>query len=263
MQLWQAIILSIVEGLTEYLPISSTGHLIITSWLMGIHQDPFTKDFTVMVQFGAILAVVAVYWKKLISDLALYKRLIVAFLPAGIIGLLVKNKIDLLLGNVWVVAIALIVGGIALLYTHQIFKNRAQKLKDFDSLTYQQALILGLFQCLAFIPGMSRAASTIWGGLFVGLNINMATQFSFLLALPTLSGASFIKAIKIAPTLTQEQLSLLVVGNIISFIVGYLAIRTFMNWVKTKGLESFGVYRIALGLVVILILLLGHDLTVL
>lgn len=263
MQLWQAIILSVVEGLTEYLPISSTGHLIITSWLMGIHQEPFTKDFTVMVQFGAILAVVAVYWRRLLSDFNLYGKLFVAFLPAGVIGLLVKNKIDLVLGSVWVVAIALIVGGVALLFTKALFKNRPQTLKDFDSLSYRHALILGAFQCLAFVPGMSRAASTIWGGLFVGLNLNMATQFSFLLALPTLSGATFIKALKVAPTLTQEQFSLLILGNIISFIVGYLAIRTFMSWVKSKGLESFGVYRIALGLVVTAVLILGHDLSML
>lgn len=263
MELWQSITLAIVEGLTEYLPISSTGHIILASWLMGIHEQPFTKDFTIMVQFGAILAVVVIYWRRFLQDRAMYARLVVAFLPAGVIGLLVKGQIDVLLGSVWVVAFALLIGGIALIYTKRIFARRVKSYQDINALTWRQALWIGLFQCLAFIPGMSRAASTIWGGLFVGLSLPLATQFSFLLAVPTLAGATFLKALKIAPTLTPDQLQLLVIGNLVSFVVGYLSIRGFINWVSRRGLESFGYYRVVVALLVLALLVFGQDLTLL
>jgi undecaprenyl-diphosphatase len=264
MEFWQAALLAVVEGVTEYLPISSTGHIILGSWAMGIVDLPFTKDFTVMVQFGAILAVVVIYWRRFFQDWRrMYPRLAVAFLPAGIIGLAVKNKIDVLLGSVWIVALALIVGGVALIFTNRIFAPRENaQLKDVGQITYMQAFYIGLFQCLAFVPGMSRAASTIWGALYVGLNLSLATQFSFLLAVPTLSGATLIKAIKVAPTLTSAELQLILVGNIISFIVGYAAIRSFVSWVQRRGLEPFGYYRIVLGAVVVAMLLMGHELAV-
>lgn len=263
MQLWHAIILAIIEGLTEYLPISSTGHIILGSWWMGIHQEPFTKDFTVMVQFGAILSVVAIYWRKFFHEWKTYLLLAVAFLPAAVIGLLVKDKIDLLLGSVWVVAVALLLGGVVLLFTKQLFRHHQNGKIDWSHLTWRHVLVIGLFQCLAFVPGVSRAASTIWGGLFVGLSLPLATQFSFLLAVPTLSGASLLKLLKAWPSLTGEQIQLLLIGNLISFIVGYIAIRSFIQWVSRKGLEPFGLYRIILAIVVIAVLMMGHDLTVL
>lgn len=265
MQLWQAILLAVVEGLTEYLPVSSTGHIILSSWAMGIHELSFTKDYTVMVQFGAILAVVVIYWRKFLAEWKkTYPRLMVAFLPAGVIGLAVKNQIDVLLGSVWVVAFALLGGGVVLLFTKRLFPGwQNKRWTDVNQISFQQAFVIGLFQCLAFVPGMSRAASTIWGSLFAGLNLQLATQFSFLLAVPTLAGATLVKAVKIAPTIEPGQMHVLLIGNVISFVVGYAAIRSFISWVSKKGLEPFGYYRIALGLVVMAMLLMGHGLVIL
>lgn len=261
MELWQAIVLAIVEGLTEYLPISSTGHLILVSALMGIHQDPFTKDFTIMVQFGAILAVLVEYFRVFLRSWRLYPVLVAGFLPAAVIGLLVKDKIDLVLESVWTVAVALVLGGILLLFTDRIFKPQNAKIKTVDEVMPLTAVKIGLFQCLAFIPGVSRAAATIWGGLASKLDQRSATEFSFLLALPTLSGATFLKAVKLIPHITNEQWQLLLIGNLVSFIVGFLSIRLFLKFVTKHGLKSFGYYRIVLGAVVILALLCNVDMT--
>lgn len=261
MELWQAIVLALVEGVTEYLPISSTGHLILVSALMGIHTDPFTKDFTIMVQFGAIFAVFVEYFRVFLRSWKLYGTLIVGFLPAAVIGLLVKKKIDILLESVWTVAIALIVGGVLLLLSEKIFTKDDEKIHSVDDIPLLSSLKIGFFQCLAFIPGVSRAAATIWGGLTLKLDRRTATEFSFLLALPTLSGATFLKAIKVIPEITAEQWKLLFIGNLVSFIVGYLSIRLFLRFVTRFGLKSFGYYRIALGLAVIAALLLNVNLS--
>jgi undecaprenyl-diphosphatase len=259
MEIWQAIVLAIVEGLTEYLPVSSTGHLILVSALMGIHHDSFTKDFVIMVQFGAILAVAVEYFRFFIRSRKIYPILFVAFLPAAVIGLLVKKKIDLLLDSVWTVGIALLVGGVFLLFTDRIFRKEEQTIHDANEIPTMSALKIGFFQCLAFVPGVSRSAATIWGGLTCKLDQRTATEFSFLLALPTLTGATFLKAIKVVPTITTDQWQLLFLGNVISFIVGYLSIRVFLSIVTRYGLKGFGYYRIALGLIVIVALLFNVD----
>ena len=255
----QAMLLAVIEGLTEYLPVSSTGHMIITSWLMGINQDAFVKDYTVMVQFGAILAVVVLFWRRFLLNFKVYPVVFVAFLPAAVIGLAVKKHIDLILGNVWVVGAALLGGGIALVLTdHWVKKHRAQ-VHDVESLKTTSAFKIGLFQCLAFIPGMSRSAATIWGGLSQGLSLVSATEFSFFLAVPTLTGATFLKVIKVYPEITGAQWSILLWGNVVSFAVGLLAIRSFVKMIEKFGLKYFGYYRIVVGGLVLAALALGHE----
>lgn len=259
MELWQALILAVVEGLTEYLPISSTGHLILTSWLMGINQDPFVKDFTVIVQFGAILAVLLLYWRRFVMNFRLYPRVLVAFLPAAVVGLLVKDYIDALLGSVWTVAVALILGGVALIITDRLLRNRTTRTRSLEDLPVTSAFKIGLFQLLAFVPGVSRAAASIWGGLYQGLDLRLATEFSFFLAVPTLTGASFLKLRKVWPSLTPGQIEHVLWGNALSFVVGALAIHFFVRWVANSGLKFFGYYRIALGLVVVGVLVIGNS----
>jgi len=228
---------------------------------MGIHQESFTKDFTIMVQFGAILAVLVEYFRVFTRSWRLYPVLFVGFLPAAVIGLLVKSKIDLLLESVWTVAITLVVGGVLLLFTDKIFRPERAEVRDVRQVKPLSALQIGFFQCFAFIPGVSRAAATIWGGLAVKLDQRTATEFSFLLALPTLSGATFLKAVKLVPHITGEQWKMLLVGNLISFVVGFLAIRLFLQFVTKYGIKSFGYYRIALGLIVIFALLADMDIS--
>jgi len=263
MSLLQAILLAVVEGLTEYLPISSTGHLILSSWAMGINQDPFVKDYTVMVQFGAIVAVLFLYWRRFLLNFRIYPQVAIAFLPAAVIGLAVKENIDVLLGNVWVVGVSLFVGGVLLIFTDKWVERRKTSGLTIEELPKASALKIGFFQTLAFVPGVSRAAASIWGGLHQGLNLRTATEFSFFLAVPTLAGASFLKLLKVWPELTGEHVEALVYGNIVSFIVGALAIKGFVGVVERYGLKYFGYYRVVLGLVVLGILVLGGELHVL
>jgi undecaprenyl-diphosphatase len=262
MDFLQAVLLAIVEGLTEYLPVSSTGHIIISSWLMGINQVEFVKDYTVMVQFGAILAVVIVFWRRFILNFKIYPQVAIAVLPAVVIGLSVKKYIDLVLGNVWVVAVSLLLGGIALVWTDRWVARQHKRVESIEKLKPAGALKIGLFQCLAFIPGMSRSAASIWGGIFEGLNLTLATEFSFFLAVPTLTGATLIKLKKALPSITHEQVKMLIAGNVISLIVGILAIRFFVHILQRFGLKYFGYYRIALGALVLIALALGQSITV-
>ena len=265
MTLIQAVILAIVEGLTEYLPISSTGHLIVTSALMGIADQPFTKDFTVIVQFGAILSVLVVYWRRFIATREIYYKLFVAFLPAAVIGLAIKNKIDALLDNVTVVAVSLIFGGIALLFVDRLFKRTENgKTPNTGSLvSYRQALLIGLSQCLAFIPGVSRSAASIVGGLSLKLTRQAAAEFSFLLAVPTLTAATAFKLLKVYKTIEPSQISVILVGNLIAFVVGLVAIKGFIHFLTRRGFFLFGIYRIIVGLVILILIATGHDLRVL
>jgi undecaprenyl-diphosphatase len=251
MTFWDAFVLAVVEGLTEYLPISSTGHIILSSWMLGIHEEPFVKDFTVMVQFGAIAAVVMLYWRRFFLNVRLYPKLVVGFLPAGVIGWLLKSHIDILLGSVTIVGWALMLGGVLLVWTDRWLKNHKPTVMVAEELSWRQVLGIGLVQTLAFIPGVSRAAATIWGGLWQGLSLKAATEFSFFLAVPTLAGAGFLKLVKAWPTLTEDQLQYLVLGNAVSFLVGALAIRSFVALVQRFGLRHFGYYRIAVGLLVL------------
>lgn len=264
----QAIILAIVEGLTEYLPISSTGHLIITSSLMGIGDQPFTKDFTIIVQFGAILSVLVLYWRRFLQSKDIYFKLMVAFLPAAVIGLAIKNKIDALLDDVSVVAVSLIVGGVILLFVDRWFAKQEERLETegrgrIESMTFKQAVIIGFSQCLAFIPGVSRSASSIVGGLSVQLTRQTAAEFSFLLAVPTLTAATSYKMLKLYKTIEPNQISILLIGNLVSFIVGLIAIKAFIEFLTRRGFFLFGVYRIVAGVVILLLLATGHQLNVL
>jgi undecaprenyl-diphosphatase len=262
MTLTQSILLAIVEGLTEYLPVSSTGHLILTSWVMGINQDVFVKDYTVMVQFGAILAVLLLYWRRFLLNFRIYPKVFVGFLPAAVVGLAVKKHIDMLLGNVWVVALALLTGGVLLIFTDRWIAKKKARDMSLEGLPNSSAVKIGLFQLMAFIPGVSRSAASIWGGLYEGLNMKLATEFSFFLAVPTLTGASLLKLIKAWPDLTPSHIESLFYGNLVSLIVGALAIRGFVGLVERFGLKYFGWYRVILGLLVLGVLAAGGDIHV-
>jgi len=253
-----AIILAVVEGLTEYLPISSTGHMIVVSAFRGINEEGFVKAYTIIVQFGAIASVLVLYWRQFLMGPGFYKKLFVAFLPAAVLGLLVKNYIDRLLGDVIVVAWALLVGGVILMFVDSLFERRRKSLKatgdvhtHWSNMSLVSAVKIGFIQCFAFIPGVSRAASTIIGGLFVGLNRQQAAEFSFLLAVPTLTGASFVKMLKVLPSIDSSQWKILLVGNVISFLVGLVSVKTFIQLLSRYGFFWFGVYRVILGILVL------------
>jgi undecaprenyl-diphosphatase len=253
----QAIILAIVEGLTEFLPISSTGHLIITSAFMKINEDPFTKAFNIIVQFGAILSVLVLYWRRFLAPIGFYKRLAFGFLPAAIIGLLVKNQIDRILGDVKIVGYALIAGGVALIILDRYLKPSKEGSLKIESLPLVSSLKIGIFQCLAFVPGVSRSAASIIGGITQGLDRKTAAEFSFFLAVPTLAGATFIKVIKLIPTIESHQWSLLALGNIIAFFVAMLAIKGFISYLSRYGFFAFGIYRIIAGVVLLILIQTG------
>lgn len=255
----QTLLLAVVEGLTEYLPVSSTGHIILTSWAMGINQEPFVKDFTVMVQFGAILAVVVLYWKRFILNFKIYPKVFVACLPAAVIGLALKKTIEGLLGSVAVVGWALMLGGILLVLTDHWVRRSKVRLASIEDMPPKSAFTIGLFQCLALIPGTSRSAATIWGGLYEGMSLPLATEFSFFLAVPVLTGATLLELRKVWPTISADQIQILLIGNVISFLVGALTIGTFVKLVSRFGLRHFGYYRILAGATVLLLLAFGGD----
>lgn len=246
MSILEVIILAFVEGLTEFIPVSSTGHLILVSHLMKIAPSEFTKAFDVIIQFGAIFAVIFLYSKKLRWNLAFYKKLIIAFLPAAIVGFIFKNKIDLLLESTTVVAWALIVGGVVMIFVDSLIDGKIHSDPDTKS-----SLMIGLFQCLAMIPGVSRSASTIIGGQVMGLTREKAAEFSFLLAIPTLSAATAYKFWKVRLLIQSDQLFNLGLGVFLSFIFSLLAIKFFISFVNKYGFRAFGIYRIALGALVL------------
>lgn len=252
MNFLEVLVLSFIEGLTEFLPVSSTGHLIITSALFKINEEGFVKNFNIIIQFGAILSVLVLY-RKLFYPIRFefYKKLFLAFLPAAFLGVLVKDKIDIILGSVTVVTIALILGGIILIFTDKIFAQNESNIKKIDHLSWQECLYIGLFQCIAFIPGISRAAATIIGAQAFGLNKKDATEFSFFLAMPTLTGAALLKGIGIIKTIEPQQVITLVVGTVLSFIFALITIKFFIKIVTSLGFKYFGIYRIILGLVIL------------
>lgn len=270
MNIIQAIILAIIEGLTEFLPVSSTGHMIIASSAMGIAAEPFTKLFTVAIQFGAILSVIVLYWKRFIPGTSLaetfqfYLKLLVAFLPAAIIGFLLNDYIDALLERVDVVGYALILGGIFFLFIDAIFRKNEQDQAS-GSLTYKQALNVGFFQTVAMIPGVSRSAATIIGGLVQGLNKRTAAEFSFFLAVPTMFAATAYKLLKFyldAGTVSSNEMVLLGVGNAVAFIVAWLAIKSFISFLTRHGFRIFGIYRIVVGVIILILYYMGVGLTI-
>lgn len=263
MTIFEAIVIAVVEGITEFLPISSTGHMIITEALLGMNIDEFTKAFTVNIQFGAILSVLVLYWRRFLQTWTFYQKLFVAFLPAAVIGFLAGDFIDSLLENVMVVAIMLFLGGILLLFVDKWFNKPA---KD-QQITYPTALKIGFWQCIAMIPGVSRSAATIIGGMQQKLSRTNAAEFSFFLAVPTMAAASGYKLLKLimepnGVSLLKDNLTTLLIGNIIAFIVAMIAIKTFITYLQKHGFKVFGWYRIVVGLILITLLLMGVDLKV-
>ncbi|MEK7651013.1 MAG: undecaprenyl-diphosphate phosphatase [Patescibacteria group bacterium] len=247
---FNAAILGVVEGFTEFLPISSTGHLILASRLLGIAPDDFVKSFQITIQLGAILAVVALYWKRLFTDFAVMKKIAFAFIPTGIIGFaLYKTVKSVFLESETIVLWSLLIGGIILIAFEWWHREREDAAQDLDALTYQQSFFIGLAQSVSIIPGVSRAAATIMGGLLVGVSRRTIVEFSFLLAVPTMVAATGYDLIKNAGTFSSADFGVLVVGFMVSFAVAMVAIRFFISYVQRHTFTAFGIYRIILALI--------------
>lgn len=259
MTLFQSIIIAIIEGLTEFLPISSTGHMILASAAMGIHEDEFVKTFEVFIQLGAILAIALMYIKRFFKSIDIYLKLFAAFVPTAIVGLLAYDYIKGYLFNPIVVSVSLILGGIILLLIDKKVVNQKSDLAEVEDMTYKSAFFIGLFQCLSMVPGTSRAAATIIGGVFNGLDKKQATEFSFLLAVPTMMAAGGYDLIRSELSFSSEQIMMLAVGFVVAFIFAWIAVKFFLKYVSTHGFKAFGWYRIALG-ILFLIFMWGSDL---
>lgn len=264
-----AIILAIIEGITEYLPVSSTGHMIIASSFMRIASDDFTKLFTIVIQLGAILSVVVLYWKRFFQSFDFYVKLLIAFIPAVVLGLLLNDVIDSLLESPVTVAISLIIGGFILLKVDDWFKANEEFDKNnpnaHTEISYMTALKIGFFQCLAMIPGTSRSGATIVGGMTQKINRKTAAEFSFFLAVPTMLGATLKKGYdyyKAGFEITNEQVNYLIIGNIIAFIVAMIAIKSFIDYLSKKGFKIFGYYRIIFGTCLLIIHFFIYKLTI-
>lgn len=271
----ETIIIAIVEGLTEFLPVSSTGHMIIAQSLLGVESTPFVKAFTVIIQFGAILSVICLYWKKFFYPTAersgvsywramydFYARLVVGVLPAVVLGLAFNDFIESNLGNVTLVAVMLIIGGVFMLFCDRIFNKGSEDTR----LTYRRAFTVGLIQCISMIPGVSRSMATIVGGMSQRLTRKAAAEFSFFLAVPTMFGATCLETYKLishggGSLLTQgNNLETLLLGSAVAFVVAILAIKFFINYVTKYGFAAFGWYRIILGIIIIACALCGIEL---
>ena len=274
MDLFETIVIAIVEGLTEFLPVSSTGHMIIAQSLLGVESTPFVKAFTVIIQFGAILSVICLYWKRFFypnagrkgksywrSMFDFYARLVVGVLPAVVLGLAFNDEIEANLGNVQLVAWMLIIGGIFMLFCDRIFNKGSEDTR----LTYKRALMIGIVQCISMIPGVSRSMATIVGGMSQRLTRKAAAEFSFFLAVPTMFGATCLEMYKMlthrgGSLLTQgNNLETLIIGSVVAFIVAILAIKFFINYVTKYGFAAFGWYRIIVGLIIIICTLCGVE----
>lgn len=263
MSILQSIILAFIEGITEFLPISSTGHMIVASTIMGIASDEFTKLFTIAIQLGAILSVVVLYYKRFIQSFDFYKKLIIAFIPAAILGKLLNDYIDALLENVLVVALTLLLGGIILVFVDKWFKHK--DLPSDEKINSAKAFNIGLFQCIAMIPGVSRSAASIIGGLAQGLSRKTAAEFSFFLAVPTMFAATaykLFKYFKSGNALNAEQMNLFLLGNLVAFVVAMIAIKSFIGFLNKNGFKLFGYYRIALGLLILIVHYFVHPLMI-
>lgn len=257
MTYFEALIIAIIEGLTEFLPISSTGHMMIATAVLGIKATPFVKLFTIAIQLGAILSVVVLYFKRFFRSFDFYAKLVVAFIPAAIFGLLLGDYIDAALENLMGVAVALFIGGIIILFVDKWFKNNNQDAEK--DITYPKALKIGLLQCLAMWPGMSRSACTIIGGMTQGLTRKNAAEFSFFLAVPTMFAATAKKLLdfyKDGITLNGQEINILIFGNVIAFVVALLAIKSFIGFLNKYGFKGFGWYRIIVGGILIVLFLL-------
>ncbi|WP_321439072.1 undecaprenyl-diphosphate phosphatase [uncultured Bacteroides sp.] len=291
--LLQTILIAIVEGLTEFLPVSSTGHMIIAQNMLGVQSTEFVKAFTVIIQFGAILSVVVLYWnrffklnkckvfdketaadkpflgkvvvyfKRFIYKFDFYWKLLIAFIPAAVFGFIFSNKIDEMLESVEVVATMLVIGGIFMLFVDKIFT----KVDESKGLTEKKALNIGLFQCIAMIPGVSRSMATIVGGMAQKMSRKTAAEFSFFLAVPTMFAATAYKLLKLLMEpngieVLSQNVGALIIGNVVAFIVALLAIKFFISFVTKYGFKAFGYYRIIVGGIILVMILLGHNLEV-
>ena len=279
--IFETIIIAIVEGLTEFLPVSSTGHMIITQNVLGVESTEFVKAFTFIIQFGAILSVVVLYWKrffrlnhtpapedatplrKLLHKYDFYWKLFVAFIPAAVLGLLFSDAIDAMLEKVEVVAVTLILGGVFMLFCDRIFNKGSEK----TELTEKRAFWIGMFQCISMIPGVSRSMATIVGGMAQKLTRKAAAEFSFFLAVPTMFAATLFKMLKLfmepeGMEILTNNMGTLIIGNIVAFIVAMLAIKFFISFVTKYGFKAFGWYRIVVGGAILIMLLTGHNLTI-
>ncbi len=250
------IIIAIVEGITEFLPISSTGHMIITQHLLGIPSSDFLHLYIVNIQFGAILSVVILYFKRFFKSIDFYGKLFIGFLPAAIVGFLFGDYIDALLDSVWVVSISLLLGGVIFLFVDNWFKQNTYGGEP----SYLNAFVIGLFQCIAMVPGVSRSAATIIGGLTQKMNRKSAAEFSFFLAVPTMFAASAYKLYKTHHLIGSEHIKYLAIGNLISFFVALLAIKFFIFFLTKYGFKFFGWYRIFVGLILLSLLIMGYSL---
>jgi undecaprenyl-diphosphatase len=276
----ETVIIAIVEGLTEFLPVSSTGHMIITQGLLGVESTDFVKAFTFIIQFGAILSVLVLYWKRffqlnntpapegtnavgrLLHKFDFYWKLFIAFVPAAVFGLLFSDAIDAMLESVTVVAVMLVVGGIFMLFSDRLFNKGSEQ----TEMTPKRSFMIGLFQCISMIPGVSRSMATIIGGMSQGLTRKAAAEFSFFLAVPTMFGATVYKMYKLLSTggtaLIMDNLSTLIIGNVVAFIVAMLAIKFFINFVSKYGFVAFGWYRIIAGGLILVLMLCGIKLEI-
>jgi undecaprenyl-diphosphatase len=259
MTLFQSILIAIIEGLTEFLPISSTGHMILASTAMGVHEDEFVKTFEVFIQLGAILAIALMYIKRFLRSLTIYFKLVTAFLPTAVVGLLAYDYIKAYLFNPIVVSVSLILGGVVLLFIDKKVLQQTTTVAEVADISYKNAFFIGLFQCLSMVPGTSRAAATIIGGVFNGLDRKQAMEFSFLLAVPTMMAAGGYDLLKTDLAFTSEQLSLLAIGFVVAFASAWVAVKLFLTYVSSNGFTAFGWYRIVLG-VLFLLFMWGADL---
>jgi undecaprenyl-diphosphatase len=256
MNILQALILSAVEGISEFLPISSTGHMVLAADILKISQNGFVKDFEIIIQLGAILAIVVLYWSTLFKSIEVWKRIIVAFIPTGIIGLLLFKIVkNYLLGNLYVTLISLLVGGIVLIVLELIYKEKEHHIDKIEDMTLLKAFIIGLFQSIAIIPGVSRSAATIVGGLFLGTKRKAAAEFSFLLAVPTMLAATGLDLIKTNFSYSTNEWLMLVVGFLGAFIVALVSVKLFLKYVQHNNFIIFGVYRVIAAILFYLIVL--------
>lgn len=280
MNVFETIIIAIVEGLTEFLPVSSTGHMIIAQNLLGVESTDFVKAFTFIIQFGAILSVLVLYWrrffqlnrtpipegaslvKRFLHKYDFYWKLFIAFIPAAVFGLLFSDAIDAMLERVEVVAVTLILGGIFMIFCDRIFNKGSED----TVLTEKRAFMVGLFQCISMIPGVSRSMATIVGGMAQRMTRKAAAEFSFFLAVPTMLGATVYKVYDLIKEggmeIITDNISTLLIGNVVAFIVALLAIKFFINFVTKYGFKAFGWYRIVVGALILTLLFTGHNLTI-
>ena len=254
MNIIQSIILSIIEGLTEFLPISSTGHMILASSIMNITEDAFVKTFEISIQIGAIMAIVLLYAKRFLQGISIYLKLAIAFIPTGIIGFLAYPYIKTYLFNPIIVSISLVLGGIVLILIDKKVVGQESKTAELENISYKNAFFIGLFQSISMIPGVSRAAATIVGGIFNGLDKKQAIEFSFLLAVPTMFAATGYDLYKTTIVFSGHEIFLLSLGLVVAFITAWIAVKVFVKIVQNYGFKYFGYYRIIIGIIFLLLI---------